>query len=74
MIKRKILELENIGLLSDDSWQRTDAVVTLNDDTENNENAPELNISVGNITIAIPVQDLLDCLEELGVDVKEWVS
>ena len=71
MIKRKVIELENIGFSNkeDDKWTRVDAAVTLADDDD-----VELIVTIASVEIAIPVSDLITCLEELGVDVKGWIG
>lgn len=69
MIKRKVVELENVGLKLDKEWQRTDASVVIEE-----SDPVELEITIaGNTAILLSVQDLLDCLQELGIDVASWI-
>lgn len=69
MIKRKVIELENIGFGRNEEWERVDATATIDDQMDE----PELEIKVGEIAIAIPVEDIFYCLQELGIDVSAWV-
>lgn len=74
MIKRKIVELTGIGFgieNTNQEWERVDAVVSLVEDEDGD--TPELEISIGSVTISVPIQDIFDCLKYLGIDLSAWV-
>lgn len=69
MIKRKVIELENVGLKVDREWQRVDASVVIEE-----SDPVELEITIaGNTAILLSVQDLVDSLQELGIDLASWI-
>lgn len=71
MIKRKIIELDNIKFqLKNEEWMRTDASASINDD----DGEPELEIHINSVTIAIPIQDIIDCLQQLDIDLEAWAG
>lgn len=71
MIESKIVRLANIGFeRGDEEWQRVGATLSL--DEESDEDLPELEIEIEGIKIAIPVEDIFECLAYLGIDVQAW--
>lgn len=69
MIKRKIIELEGIGFYQEDNgWKRVNAATALDKDGGENE----LEIHIDSVKIAIPVDDIIGCLEELGIDLEDY--
>lgn len=70
MIKRKVIELENVGFqVPGEDWERTNATVVLED-----SDPIELEIAVSRTKILLSVQDLLDSLQELGIDLASWIE
>ena len=69
MIKRKIIEIENVGIRVDEEWRRIDASVVLED-----SDPVELEITIGSTAILLSVQDLLDCMEEFEIDIASWIE
>lgn len=71
-IKRKLVELEDIGFQDGgkEKWERIDA--TLSIDATGVD--PEAVIAIGGCQISIPIEDLFEGLDHLGIDLEAWIG
>lgn len=72
-IKRKLVELENIGFQdggSDQSSIRLDATLSI----DSSVNGPEVLIAIGGCQVSIPIDDLFEGLDYLGIDLESWIE
>lgn len=72
-IKRKLVELEDVGFQdggSEQSLIRLAATLSI----DRTVNGPEALIAIGGCQVSIPLDDLFQGLDYLGIDLESWIG
>ena len=73
-IKRKLVELENIGFQDGGSEQLLMIRLAATLSIDRTVNGPEALIAIGGCQVSIPLDDLFQGLDYLGIDLESWIG